>query len=132
MTNTTTTLNTTALEIIAAFSKANKVSRAKVTELAEQLVATVPVQEYVKRSNPNAGRKASETVLALRSLMSEKKEEITNMTAKEVASKFGCDVQEANNTLRFFEKTGLFVKVGLKDKEAGVRGKREVIWSVVQ
>ena len=128
---TNTNLTATALEMIAAFSKANKVSKAKVTELAEQLVATVEVQQVV-RSNPNAGRKASETVLALRSLMTEKKEEISNMTAKEVASKFGCDVQEANNTLRFFEKTGMFVKVGLKDKEAGVRGKREVIWSVAE
>lgn len=122
-----TTLNTTALEIIATFSKANKVSRAKVTELAEQLVATMPVMVSTNRSS--AGRKASETVLALRKMMEEQKEIVVNMTAKEVASKFGCDVQEANNTLRFFEKTGLFVKVGLKDKEAGVRGKREVLWS---
>lgn len=127
---TNTTLNTTALEIIATFSKANKVSRAKVTELAEQLVATMPVMVSTNRSS--AGRKASETVLALRKMMEDQKEIVVNMTAKEVASKFGCDVQEANNTLRFFEKTGLFVKVGLKDKEAGVRGKREVIWSVAE
>ena len=127
---TNTNLTATALEMIAAFSKANKVSRAKVTELAEQLVATVEVQQVV-RTNPNAGRKASETVLALRKMMEEQKGEIINMTAKEVASKFGCDVQEANNTLRFFEKSGLFMKVGLKDKEAGVRGKREIIWASV-
>ncbi len=127
---TTTTLNTTALEIIAAFSKANKVSKAKITELAEQLVATVEVQQVV-RDTRNAGRKASETVLALRKMMEEQKEEIINMTAKEVASKFGCDVQEANNTLRFFEKSGIFMKVGLKDKEPGVRGKREVLWASV-
>ena len=127
---TNTNLTATALEMIAAFSKANKVSRAKVTELAEQLVATVEVQQVV-RSNPNAGRKASETVLALRKMMEEQKGEIINMTAKEVASKFGCNVQEANNTLRFFEKTGMFVKVGQKDKEAGVRGKREIIWASV-
>ena len=124
---TNTNLTATALEMIASFSKANKVSRAKVTELAEQLVATVEVQQVV-RTNPNAGRKASETVLALRKMMEEQKGEIINMTAKEVASKFGCDVQEANNTLRFFEKSGLFMKVGLKDKEAGVRGKREIVW----
>ena len=127
---TNTNLTATALEIIAAFSKANKVSRAKVTELAEQLVATVEVQQVV-RTNPNAGRKASETVLTLRKMMEEQKGEIINMTAKEVASKFGCDVQEANNTLRFFEKSGLFMKVGLKDKEAGVRGKREIVWASV-
>ena len=127
---TNTNLTATALEMIAAFSKANKVSRAKVTELAEQLVATVEVQQVV-RTNPNAGRKASETVLALRKMMEEQKGEIINMTAKEVASKFGCDVQEANNTLRFFEKSGLFMKVGLKDKEAGVRGKREIVWASV-
>ncbi len=127
---TNTNLTATAIEMIAAFSKANKVSRAKVTELAEQLVATVEVQQVV-RTNPNAGRKASETVLALRKMMEEQKGEIINMTAKEVASKFGCDVQEANNTLRFFEKSGLFMKVGLKDKEAGVRGKREIVWASV-
>ena len=127
---TNTTLNTTALEIIATFSKANKVSRAKVTELAEQLVATMPVMVSTNRSS--AGRKASETVLALRKMMKEQKEIVVNMTAKEVASKFGCDAQEANNTLRFFEKTGMFAKVGLKDKEPGTRGKREVIWSVAE
>ncbi len=127
---TNTNLTATALEIIAAFSKANKVSKAKITELAEQLVATVEVQQVV-RTNPNAGRKASETVLALRKMMEEQKGEIINMTAKEVASKFGCDVQEANNTLRFFEKSGIFMKVGLKDKEPGVRGKREVLWASV-
>ena len=126
---TNTTLNTVALELISSFAKANKVSKAKVTELAEQLVATMPVMVSTNRSN--AGRKASETVLALRSMMEEQKEVVVNMTAKEVASKFGCDVQEVNNTLRFFEKTGMFAKVGLKDKEPGTRGKREVIWSVV-
>ena len=125
---TTTTLNTTALEIIATFSKANKVSRAKVTELAEQLVATMPVMVSTNRSS--AGRKASETVLALRKMMEEQKDMVVNMTAKEVASKFGVEPIEANNTLRFLEKTGLFVRTGLKDKEAGVRGKREVLWSV--
>ncbi len=125
---TNTTLNTTALEIIATFSKANKVSRAKVTELAEQLVATMPVMVSTNRSS--AGRKASETVLALRKMMEEQKDMVVNMTAKEVASKFGVEPIEANNTLRFLEKTGLFVRTGLKDKEAGVRGKREVLWSV--
>ena len=129
MTNTTSNLTATALELIAAFSKANKVSKAKVTELAEQLVATVEVQQVV-RDTRNAGRKASATVMALRNMMAENKEEIVNMTAKEVAVKFGVEPIEANNTLRFLEKTGMFARVGLKDKEPGVRGKREVLWSV--
>ena len=127
---TNTNLTASALEIIAAFSKANKVSKAKVTELAEQLVATVEVQQVV-RDTRNAGRKASATVLTLRKMMEEQKEEIINMTAKEVAAKFGVDTIEANNTLRFLEKTGMFARVGLKDKEAGVRGKREVLWASV-
>ena len=127
---TNTTLNTVALEIIAAFSKANKVSKAKVTGLAEQLFTTMPVMTSTNRNS--AGRKASENILTLRAMMVEKKEVVVNMTAKELASKFGCDAQEANNTLRYFEKTGMFVKVGLKDKEPGTRGKREVIWSVAQ
>jgi len=126
---TNTNLTASALEIIAAFSKANKVSKAKITELAEQLVATVEVQQVV-RDTRNAGRKASATVLTLRNMMAENKEEIVNMTAKEVAVKFGVEPIEANNTLRFLEKTGMFARVGLKDKEAGVRGKREVLWSV--
>ena len=130
MTNTTSNLNNAALELIAAFSKANKVSKAKVTELAEQLVATVEVQQVV-RDTRNAGRKASATVLTLRKMMEEQKEEIINMTAKEVAAKFGVDTIEANNTLRFLEKTGMFARVGLKDKEPGVRGKREVLWASV-
>ena len=125
---TNTNLTASALELVAAFSKANKVSKAKVTELAEQLVATVEVQQVV-RDTRNAGRKASATVLTLRNMMAENKEEIVNMTAKEVAVKFGVETVEANNTLRFLEKTGMFARVGLKDKEAGVRGKREVLWS---
>ena len=128
MTNTTT-LNNVAVELIAAFSKANKVSKAKVTELAEQLVATMPV--VVRTTRSGAGRKASENVLALRKMMEDQKEVVVNMTAKEVASKFGCDAQEVNNTLRFFEKTGMFAKVGFKDKEPGTRGKREIVWSFV-
>ena len=127
---TNTNLTASALEIIAAFSKANKVSKVKITELAEQLVATVEVQQVV-RDTRNAGRKASATVLTLRKMMEEQKEEIINMTAKEVAAKFGVDTIEANNTLRFLEKTGMFVRVGLKDKEPGVRGKREVLWASV-
>lgn len=124
---TDTNLNTTALELIAAFVKANKVSKAKVTELAEQLIATVPHQEIVRG---NAGRKASETILALRKMISEQKDEIINMTAKDVAAKFGVTNVEASNTLNFFEKSGLFTRNGLKDKEPGTRGKREVIWNV--
>ena len=127
---TNTNLTASALEIIAAFSKANKVSKVKITELAEQLVATVEVQQVV-RDTRNAGRKASATVLTLRKMMEEQKEEIINMTAKEVAAKFGVDTIEANNTLRFLEKTGMFARVGLKDKEPGVRGKREVLWASV-
>ena len=120
-------LNTTALELIASFAKANKVSRAKVTELGEQLIATVPVQE-ITRGTP--GRKASDTVLALRKMMSEQKDQIINMTAKDVAAKFGVSPVEANNTIRFFEKSGMFIRAGFKDKEPGTRGKREVIWNV--
>lgn len=127
---TNTNLTASALEIIAAFSKANKVSKVKITELAEQLVATVEVQQVV-RDTRNAGRKASATVLTLRNMMAENKEEIVNMTAKEVAVKFGVEPIEANNTLRFLEKTGMFARVGLKDKEPGVRGKREVLWASV-
>ena len=126
---TNTNLTASALEIIAAFSKANKVSKVKITELAEQLVATVEVQQVV-RDTRNAGRKASATVLTLRKMMEEQKDMVVNMTAKEVAAKFGVEPIEANNTLRFLEKTGMFVRTGLKDKEAGVRGKREVLWSV--
>ena len=127
---TNTTLNTVALEMIASFAKANKVSKAKVTTLAEQLFATMPAMESTNRNS--AGRKASETVMALRTMMAEQKEVVVNMTAKELASKFGFEAQEVNNTLRFFEKSGVFVKVGLKDKEPGTRGKREVIWTVAQ
>jgi len=122
-------LNTTALELIASFAKANKVSRAKVTELGEQLIATVPVQE-ITRGTP--GRKASDTVLALRKMMSEQKDQIINMTAKDVAAKFGVSPVEANNTIRFFEKSGMFIRAGFKDKEPGTRGKREVIWNVAE
>ena len=122
-------LTATALEMIAAFSKANKVSKAKVTDLAEQLFATMPVQEVVTNRG-SAGRKASETITTLRKMMAEQKDQIINMTAKDVASKFGFEAQEVNNTLRYFEKSGVFVKVGLKDKEPGTRGKREVIWNV--
>ena len=126
---TNTNLNNVAVELIASFSKTNKVSKAKVTTLAEQLFATMPVQEVVKNRG-SAGRKASKTVMALRAMMAEQKDQIINMTAKDVASKFGCDTQEVNNTLRYFEKLGMFSKVGLKDKEPGTRGKREVIWNV--
>lgn len=124
----TNTLNATALELIAVFAKANKVSRAKVTELGEQLVATVP---YVEVTHRTMGRKASETVLVLRKMMEERKDEVVEMTAKDVAAKFGVSAVEANNTLRFFEKSGLFTRVGMKDKEPGTRGKREVIWTAV-
>ena len=125
----TTTLNNAALELIASFSKANKVSKTKLTEFAEQLINTVEVAP-VKVAGVR-GKKASETVMALRQMMQQKKDEVINMTAKEVSEHFGADLIEANNTLRYLEKTGLFMRAGLKDKAPGVRGKREVIWSGV-
>lgn len=130
---TNTTLNTTTVELINAFSKANKVSRAKITELAEQIVAAnviETVEAEPKTRNPR-GRKASDAILAIRQTIMENMADLKNVTAKEVAARFGIEHVEVLSTFAFFEKSGDFVRMGQKDKEPGVRGRRENIWSSV-
>ena len=123
-------LNQIAQEMIATFAKSNKVSKVKVTDLVQQVLSTIEVPAVVEKIKKQRGRVASEATVTLRENIKAKMMEKKKATAKEIAEEFGITPVEANNNLRFFEKHGVFVRNGFKDKEAGKRGKREVIWTV--
>lgn len=112
--------------IVAEFAKANKISKAKVESFAMSVVAAAkPV---------GMGRKASGDTLEYRKKVEEA------LTSGKVAGQFttndlvavvGGDQNMANNTLRYLKDTkGMVKQVGLKDKQAGQRGRRQVLWSV--
>ena len=83
-------------------------------------------------TNTTNQRQASETILKLRSTFAENMGTIKNVTSKELSERFGATRVEINNTLAFFEKSGMVSRVGMKDREAGARGRKEVIWSAAE
>ena len=123
-------LNQIAQEMIATFAKSNKVSKVKVTDLVQQVLGTVEIPQVEKKSSGKPrGRTASEETVALRENIKAKLLEVKQTTAKELSKEFQVSPVDANNVLKFLEKQGAAVRAGLKDKDAGVRGKREIIWA---
>ena len=134
-TNNTAALNETAVEMVAAFSKANKVSKVKVTDLLQQVLATIPAQTVeVEKVVPMfvvTSKKTSSAIIALRETMFENLSSVKQATVKELSSRFGAEPSEVTRTLAFFENNGFIVRDGLKARE-GVRGRREVLWSAAE
>lgn len=124
-----TSVSTEAQEIINAFSKDHKVSKVKITDLAAQVA--VASCKAVVSTKARVGRSASSETISLRTKIVESASEIKNVTIKDVASRFGVDEVTARSTLKFLENTGFVSRSGLKDKEPGVRGKKEILYSAV-
>lgn len=112
--------------IVAEFAKANKISKAKAESFAMTVVAAVkPV---------GMGRKASGDTLEYRQKVE------AALTSGKVAGQFttndlvavvGGDQTLANNTLRYLKDTkGMVKQAGLKDKDAGQKGRSQVIWAM--
>lgn len=143
MTNTTE-LKTTTVELATEFAKANKVSAVKTVELVRTAVETMrdeiiesamirfsELQEAKQAANVTKTKNVKRRVNTLEDRMRQNMADLKNVTTKDISRRFGVRVNQANLTLKFFEENGEFVQVGKKDKEDGVRGKKEVLWSSV-
>ena len=108
-------------EQIKNFAKANKVSSSKLQEFITSLI---------QANSSKVGRKASEETLKVReAFATEYKGFSRGFTSKDVSSKYGIPLAEANNLLNFYAKQGK-VKVCGKMKIEGQRGKPCNQWEV--
>ncbi len=127
---TNTSVNAVAAKLIQDFTKANKVSNAKVTDLVEQITAAQAIERVI--SKPVVGKTASEAKRDLRKQIITNINKMDHVTIKDVAAMFGAEEMDARATINYLEKNNMFARVGLKDKEPGVRGKKEILWSAVK
>jgi len=106
-------------EQIKNFAKANKVSAGKLQEFITSLIQANTVK---------VGRKASDETLKVReAFATEYKGFSKGFTSKDVSSKYGIPLAEANNLLNYYAKQGK-VKVCGKMKVEGQRGKPCNTW----
>lgn len=112
--------------IVAEFAKANKISREKAKNFALHVAEVVA---------PSAGgRKPLSGTIEYR----KKVEDAVvsgrlgkTFTTADLVGVVGGDLTAANNTLRYLkEHKQLVAQAGLKQKEQGHKGRRQVIWSV--
>lgn len=116
-----TNLTQEARDLIEAFAKTNKISRAKLNLFVSELAETFP----------KSGRPASDAILYLREQIAGNLAAIKGVTAKDVAAMFGAEYINASNTLQYLERQGKVIRVGKKDNEPGTSGKRQIIWASV-
>lgn len=112
--------------LVAQYAKELKVSKAKLQAFAEQILAQAPKIVV-------AGRKANEETIVLRQKLKEMSESLKGkeFTVKEIVPALKASHVAIGNALRYLkENENLFQEVGKKDKEAGQRGRREILWSV--
>ena len=110
--------------IVAEFAKTNKISREKAKNFAVAVASVVVVGGRKPLTSTVEYRKKVEGVLAGGKLGN-------TFTTVDLVGLIGGDLTTANNTLRYLKDTKQLVKqVGLKDKDAGQKGRRQVLWSV--
>lgn len=124
-----TSVSAEAQEIINSFAKEHKVSKTKITDLAAQVA--LASGKAVVSAKARVGRSANGSTIELRQKIVECSSEIKNVSIKDVASKFGADEVVVRTTIKFLENNGFITRTGLKDKEPGVRGKKEILYSAV-
>lgn len=116
-------MNEQITQLITEFANANNMDVAVVEELVTQAITL---------SKPHAGgRPLADKTLNVRDIILKSKDNIKNMTIKEIATMFGFDTTDTNNAIRFHEKAGVFVKSGVREKEKGQKGRKEAIWTSV-
>lgn len=110
--------------IVAEFAKTNKISREKAKNFAVAVATAVAANGRKPQASTVEYRKQVEGVLVSGKLGN-------TFTTVDLVGLIGGDLTTANNTLRYFKDTKQLVKqVGLKDKDAGQKGRRQVLWSV--
>lgn len=112
-------LNTTTVEMINSFAKANKVSKAKLTEFVAELAGQFATKKAVR----TGGRKTSEKYLRVQSELRQMK----NFTVNDVATKFGIPYLSARSVVSKFVRAGALVQAGVSETKA--RGKKAVVWT---
>lgn len=112
--------------IVAEFAKANKISKAKVESFAMAVAETVkPVGMGRKPSGDTLEYRQKVEAAIVGGKLGDK------FTTNDLVNAVGGDLTVANNTLRYLKETKNLVKqAGLKDKGAGQKGRRQVIWSM--
>lgn len=110
--------------IVAEFAKTNKISREKAKNFAVAVATAMAANGRKPQASTVEYRKQVEGVLASGKLGN-------TFTTVDLVGLIGGDLTTANNTLRYLKDTKQLVKqVGLKDKDAGQKGRRQVLWSV--
>lgn len=119
-------LNQTAQEMVAAFAKINKVSKAKTLEFAAQLMSTVPAAPATKRE------RQANAIMALRTSIQSNLTAVAQRTTHEIADSFGTNYDKAWEALRDLESLGLIKREGVREHAAGERGRRQSLWAPVE
>lgn len=114
------TVNIEAL--VADFAKANKISKAKVSEFAN-LVAS----RYKSTGRPVSGK-----TVELRQRLKEYVSSKEQFTSKEIATALNCEPVEVNNALHYLAKTEKCVVQNGYLKGEKTRGRPQILWTVAK
>lgn len=116
--------------MVAEYAKANKINKAKLMAFAEEIAEIT--SQGKKESSGKRGKPVSQETIALREALRDAIKSTTEaFTVKDMQSKVGGEYVSISNALRFLaEKEKLVAVIGKAEKEAGVRGKKPLLWSV--
>lgn len=108
--------------LVAEFAKANKISKAKLTEFVN-----IVASQYKSPGRPVACK-----IIELRQRLKEYVSSKEHFTSKEIAIALNCELVEANNALRYLQKTEKFVVQNGYVKGEKTRGRPKVLWSIAK
>lgn len=126
-------MNESTKELIASFSKSNKIGREKLERLVEQILEMEKPAEV--EAPVRGGRKTTDESLRIRKEIQALQDSLRGrlFTSKELAQELNADPMYVTNNLRWLADNMKIVKVvGKKDREQGGRGRKENIWSIAQ
>lgn len=124
-------------ELIAGFSKTNKIGREKLERFVEFILEMeVPEQPVMQEpeSKPR-GRKTTDESLRIREQLMAMQDELKDklFTSKEIAQQINAEPTYVTNNLRWLaDNMGIVKLVGRKDRPEGGRGRKENIWAIAQ
>lgn len=123
-------------ELLAGFSKTNKIGREKLERLVEYILEMEKPEESSQTpEQPQRGRKTTDESIRIRQEIQAMQESLKGrlFTSKELAQELNADPNYVTNNLRWLaDNMGIVKLVGRKDRPEGGRGRKENIWSIAQ
>lgn len=125
-------MNTNIISLVETFAKTNKIGKAKVEALAQEITTLVNTKQVKIHSGKRGRVLLDKTVQMRQNVFDCLSGSSEALTAKQIASRVGVSPPEATNCLKVLQSNQKVILVGHASKAPNVRGKAPALFSCVK